>query len=145
MTAVSRRLDSSLLFEFTRIIVAIPTVAKVKGTNVSISIIPGNSSGIAETDTISNEETEILKRAGIPRSETARTLPTQAANAAVSGRVRIRRYPSFSMFPFAKASAPRKSATKAAKMAETGTSSLIGFPSDFASSLSFIVFTVCLA
>ena len=85
MTAVSRRLDSSLLFEFTRIIVAIPTVAKVKGTNVSISIIPGNSSGIAETDTISNEETEILKRAGIPRSETARTLPTQAPNAPLVG------------------------------------------------------------
>ena len=59
MTAVSRRLDSSLLFEFTRIIVTIPTVAKVKGTNVSISIIPGKSSGIAETSAMSNVETEI--------------------------------------------------------------------------------------
>lgn len=122
-----------------------PTVAKVKETNVSVSMMFGKSSGIAETNAMSREENEILNRAGIPRSDTARTLPTQAASAAVSGRVRIRRYPSFSMFPFAKASAPRKSATKAAKMAETGTSSLIGFPSDFASSLSFIVFTVCLA
>ena len=145
MTDARRRLASSLLLELTSSIVEIPTVANVKQTRVSISTILGKISGSAEATTIRIEEIDNLKRLGIPSSETARTLPTQAATAAVSGRVRILRYPSFSMFPFAKASAPRKSATKAAKMAETGTSSLIGFPSDFASSLSFIVFTVCLA
>ncbi len=145
MTDARRRLASSLLLELTSSIVEIPTVANVKQTRVSISTILGKISGSAEATTIRIEEIDNLKRLGIPSSETARTLPTQAATAAVSGRVRILRYPSFSMFPFAKASAPRKSTTKAANMAETGTSSLKGFPSDFASSLSFIVSTVCLA
>ena len=86
MTAVSRRLNSSLLFEFTRIIVAIPTVAKVKGTNVSISMIPGNSSGIAETDTISNEETEIFETSRHSEIRNSKDPAYTGANAAVSGR-----------------------------------------------------------
>ena len=112
---------------------------------MSISTNSGASSGTAETATKRIANTPVLKWLGIPSSETERTLPKDAASAAVSGRVRILRYPSFYIVPFAKASDPRKSATNATNMAETGTSSFREFPSAFASSLTFIGFTVCLA
>ena len=144
-TATSSKLASSLLFELTRIIVAIPTDVNVKVTMVSISSNSGAISGMAEIAKKRVENTPVLKWLGMPSSETERTLPKDAASAAASGRVRIRRYPSFSIVPFAKASDPRKSATKATNMAETGTSSFREFPSAFASSLTFIGFTVCLA
>ena len=144
-TATSSKLASSLLFELTNIIVAIPTDVNVKVTMVSISSNSGAISGMAETAMKRIDSAPVLKWLGIPSSETERTLPKDAASAAASGRVRIRRYPSFSIVPFAKASDPRKSATKATNMAETGTSSFREFPSAFASSLTFIGFTVCLA
>ena len=125
--------------------VSVTANVNVKVTMVSISTNPGASSGTAETATKRADNTPVLKWLGIPSSETERTLPKDAASAAASGRVRIRRYPSFSIVPFAKASDPRKSATKATNMAETGTSSFREFPSAFASSLTFIGFTVCLA
>ena len=103
MTVTRKRLASSLLLELTNNNEQIPTIAKVNETKLSISMTSGANSGIAETATKNSEESAILKRLGNPSSVTARTLPTQAARAAVSGRVRIRRYPSFSIVPFAKA------------------------------------------